>query len=175
MEPQQRIDIIGVGNAMRGDDGIGHEAVRRLRSLLPDSVGVRVVSGDGTLLMDAWQDSDFAVVIDAISTGGQPGTVYRLDAATEHFPSDFFHYSSHAFSLAEAIELARALGTLPPKLIVYGVEGARFESGEGLSPQAEAGVRVVVDRATREVAAYLEEHKSDEDARDRSAAKDGTP
>jgi hydrogenase maturation protease len=174
MEPRPQIDIIGVGNAMRGDDGIGHEAVRRLRSLLPDSIDVRVVVGDGTTIMDAWQHSDFAIVVDAISTDGVPGTVYRLDAETERFPSDFFHYSSHAFSLAEAIEMARALGTLPSRLIVYGVEGSRFESGEGLSPQARAGVQVVVDRVAREVAEFLEEHRSERE-RDPASEKSRTP
>ena len=64
---------------------------------------------------------------------------------------EFFRFSTHAFGLAEAVELARALGRLPPRLIVYGIEGKSFEAGVGLSPEVGAAVQEVVERVLGEL------------------------
>ena len=91
------------------------------------------------------------MLVDAVRSGAPPGTVHRLDARAAPAPTGFFHYSTHAFSVAEAIELARSLNELPPHLIVYGIEGESFAAGEGLSPAVEQAVEVVVERAADEL------------------------
>lgn len=50
-------------------------------------------------------------------------------------PADSFHYSTHTVSVAEAVEMARVMGRLPDRLLIYGIEGADFGSGDGLSPR----------------------------------------
>jgi hydrogenase maturation protease len=154
------IRVLGVGNEMRGDDGIGYVAIRILSEILPSFVKVHSIAGDGAALIDAWCGSDLAIVVDAVSTNGEAGTVYRLDSGEDVLPTDFFHYSTHAFSLAEAVELARALDMLPSKLVVYGVEGGSFDAGVGLTDRASAGVRVVADRIAAEVLEALRVHES---------------
>ena len=84
--------------------------------------------------MEAWQGFQNVIIVDAVSSGAKPGTIFRIDANKEIVPKKFFHYSTHAFSIAEAIELARAMNVLPPKLVVYGIEGANFAAGIDISP-----------------------------------------
>ena len=74
------------------------------------------------------------------------GKVHYLQAAADHIPSDFFKYSSHAFSLAEAVEMARVLDQLPSQLTVYGIEGNDFDHGEGLSPAVLIAIEPLLDR-----------------------------
>lgn len=146
-----RILVIGVGNAYRGDDAVGLLVARRLKEESLDSVMILVESGEGTALMEAWEDAETVILIDAVSSGARPGTVYRLEAHAQPIPTNFFHHSTHAFSVAEAIELTRALNQLPPYLIVYGIEGKDFEAGEGLSPEVQKAAQEVVTRVLQEI------------------------
>lgn len=143
--------IIGVGNDYRGDDAVGLVVARRLRQQAPAGVAVREESGEGTALMEAWKNAAFVILIDAVHSGATPGTIHRFDARAAELPSDFFHYSTHAFSVAEAVELARALGQLPPRLIVYGIEGKNFAAGVGLAAEVETAAQEVAQRILKEV------------------------
>jgi hydrogenase maturation protease len=139
-----RLLIIGVGNAYRRDDAVGLVVARRLRRQVPRSVAVIEASGEGTALIEAWKAADSVIIIDAVHTGAAPGTIHKLDAHSQPIPSHFFHYSTHAFSVAEAIELARALQQLPPSLWIYGIEGSDFAAGQGLSLEVQRAAREVV-------------------------------
>jgi hydrogenase maturation protease len=145
--------IIGVGNSYRSDDGAGIVAAQRLREHAPEGVAVIEQSGEGTALLEAWKGASSVILIDAVHSGAPPGTIHRLDAHAAAIPSRFFHYSSHAFSVAEAVELARALGCLPPQLIVYGIEGENFAAGLGLSAAVERAVAGVASRLLDELCA----------------------
>jgi hydrogenase maturation protease len=120
-----------VGNVYRGDDGIGVAVAERLRD--EPGLEVVVVEQEPTRLLDAWAGADLAVVVDAVSSGAAAGTVHRYDASDRPVPANVFRGSTHAFGVGEAIELARALGRLPARVIVYGVEGEDFAAGETLS------------------------------------------
>ncbi len=146
-----RIVIIGVGNEYRGDDAIGLIAARRLRERLGSQADIRELSGEGAAVIDAMQNANNAIIIDAAESGADPGTVFRYDATSERIPTGHFHYSTHAFSVAEAVETARALGQLPKMVIVYGIEGKSFDYGENLSPGLDDAVEVVVDRILSEL------------------------
>jgi hydrogenase maturation protease len=143
--------IIGLGNEYRRDDAVGLIVARRLREAAPSSVQVLEESGEGTALIESWQDVDTVILIDAVHSGAKPGTIHRLDAHAQPIAKKFFRFSTHAFGLAEAVELARALGRLPPRLIVYGIEGKAFEAGVGLSPEIEAVAQEVVERVLGEL------------------------
>ncbi len=152
---QPRIVIIGVGNEYRSDDGAGITVARRLRALFPAGVTILEESGEGTALMEAWQGAASVTLVDAVRSGAPAGTIHRLDARAAPLPMGFFHYSTHAFSVAEAVELARSLDQLPAHLIVYGIEGANFTAGVELSPVVEQAVEAVVERLSQEVRAVL--------------------
>ena len=146
-----KILLIGVGNEYRHDDGVGRLIARKLKAKHLPNTAVTEESGEGAALMGAWKGVDTVMLFDAVSSGAPPGTIYRLDAHIQPLPQQFFHYSTHAFSVAEAIELARALNQLPPRLIVYGIEGKTFEAGVGISSEVEGAVREVVERVVQEI------------------------
>lgn len=143
--------VIGVGNWYRRDDAVGLVVARRLRAMNLPHVLVKEENGEGVALMEAWHGNERVIIVDAASSGSRPGTVHTLNADSTTIPSAFFHYSSHAFSVAESIELARALKRLPPQLVVYGVEGKNFASGVGLSREvgyaSDTVVRQIVDQS----------------------------
>ena len=129
--------VIGVGNAWAGDDAAGLLVARMVRERAPADVAVIEHEGEPTSLLEEWRGAALAIVVDATSGGGSPGEVRVMDATDAPLPAAFTGTSTHAFGLAEAIELGRALGRLPERLLVVGVEGARFEAG--VEPSAEVG------------------------------------
>ena len=143
--------VIGVGNAFRGDDGIGLIVARRITELALPGVTVLEESGEGVALMEAWGDADQVIVVDAVSSGSEPGTVHRFEATGQPLPALFTGHSTHAFGLAEAIELARQLDRLPDQLVVYGIEGRSFEFDHELSPEVEEAAGVLVRQIAKEI------------------------
>lgn len=142
--------VIGVGNSDRGDDAVGLAVARRIRMAAPRGVTVRELDGDQLALLEAWDDADDVHVVDAVCSGGRPGTVHRLDAA-QPLGACFTHRGTHTFSLADVIELARALDRLPAHLVCHGIEGTAFDLGAPLSQEAEAAVRLVTAEILREL------------------------
>jgi hydrogenase maturation protease len=136
--------VIGLGNEYRGDDAIGRIVARSLKAMARDDVRVVEENGEGAALIEAWKGADFVILVDAVHSGGAAGTIHRFDAVAQPIPGNFFHYSTHAFSLAEAVELARALNQLPRRFVIYGIEGKTFASGVGLSPEVEAAADEVL-------------------------------
>lgn len=134
-----RTVVLGVGNAYRGDDGVGPVVAARVRDLSSD-LEVVTCEQEPTRLLDAWDGADLALVVDAVSSGVAPGTVHRFDATEVPVPTSVFRGSTHALGVGEVIELGRALGRLPGRVLLYGVEGERFGAGEGLSPAVAAVV-----------------------------------
>jgi len=143
--------VLGVGNAYRGDDAVGLVVARRLQEDPLDGVTIVCTAGEGTALLALWQDTDAVVLVDAVWTGARPGTLHRFELSTQPLPALFSRVSTHAFGVAEAIELARALRQLPPALVVYGVEGAIFETGVGFSALVAAAVPQVITQVRQEL------------------------
>lgn len=146
-QPQSLPLIIGIGNEYRCDDAVGLIVARRLKERLADSVKVLEHSGDGAGLMEAWRGAEAVIVIDAVMSGAATGTIHRFDANAHPIPKDAFRCSTHAFGVAGAIELARALGNIPQRLMVYGIEGKNFAAGVGLSAEVERAVDEAAGRA----------------------------
>lgn len=196
--PGRRI-VIGVGNPLRSDDGLGIEIAGRIRTLLAElersikqrhdaeviaaphragpldsapgssesthlpqafehvqeasSIVVHEATGEGVALMELWKPNDRVIIVDAARSFSQPGRIHRFDALIERIPSDFLHYSTHAFGVAEAIEMSRALDRLPGQLVLYGVEGADFSAGSCLSSAVAAVVPDLVKRVLSDLSA----------------------
>jgi hydrogenase maturation protease len=136
--------LIGLGNAWRGDDAAGLVVARRLGGVAHE--------GDAVALLEEWAGAAHAVVVDAAVSGAPPGTVHRFDAARPLPAATLRSSSTHAFGLADAVELARALGRLPARLDVYAIEGAGFALGAPLSPPVGAAVERLVSVLGRSAA-----------------------
>ncbi|HZO60098.1 MAG TPA: hydrogenase maturation protease [Solirubrobacterales bacterium] len=141
--------VIGIGNSWAGDDAAGVLVARALRGNLPEGVALVEHEGEPTALIDAWAGKKLAVVVDATRGGTPPGTLRCFDASSAPLPAAYAGASTHAFTLAQAIELARGVGRLPPRLLVLGIEGAVFEAGAEPLPAVagaiEPAARKVVD------------------------------
>ncbi len=135
--------LIGIGNLDRGDDGAGRAVAKALRETASDDLRVVEHDGEATGLLALLAEVATAVIVDASASGAAPGTVRRFDVAASPLPADSSRMSSHGLGLVDAVELARQLGQLPPRCIVYAIEGGDFRIGALLSPAvAEAVVRV---------------------------------
>ncbi len=139
--------LFAIGNRYRQDDGVGPWMAERLRAA---GLEVQEVGDDLTRLVEGWAGADAAIVLEAVASGSPVGTLHVLEVGATPLPTVWKGFSSHAFGLAEAIELSRTLGTLPRYTTLYGIEGQRFGSGEGLSPE-------VLDTARKLVQAILAE------------------
>lgn len=146
MATRGRLVVIGVGNPDRGDDAAGRMVARRLAGRVSGGIEVRECAGEATELLAAMAGASSAVLIDACLSGAPPGTIHRFDVSRDPMPSSFRAWSSHGFGVAEAVELARALGELPPVCIVYGVEGGCFDSGAAPTSEIAGAVKEVTDR-----------------------------
>ncbi len=132
--------IIGCGNADRGDDAAGILVARRLRELGLDSIEH---AGDGFALLELWHGSDDVVLVDAVLSGAAPGTVSVWEPGSEPLKVQDCGCSTHGFGPAEAIEIGRALGRLPRRIRVYGIEAAQFEPGSTAGPEVLEAVERV--------------------------------
>ena len=144
--------VIGVGNPDRGDDGVGPEVLARLAGRVPERVRLTCLAGaDPAEIMEAWAGSAGAIVVDAMVSGAPPGTIARFDAAAGPLPAGVRLASTHVLGAETAVEMARALGRLPGRLVLYGVEGESFAAGSGLSPVVAAALPAAAERILEEV------------------------
>ena len=149
----QKVLVIGIGNEYRGDDGIGLQIARQIRAKHLHHLTVLESTGDGAALMEAWQGYGRVILVDAISSGAAAGTIVKIDVQEKNIPAKYVQSSTHAFGVAEAIALARAIQRLPPKLFLYGIVGASFHSGKTLSRVVQEAARSIVENIITELEA----------------------
>lgn len=137
--------IIGCGNLDRGDDAAGLLLARRLRALGFERNGVEIVEEPGDILglIDTWPRYKQILIVDASAPNGRPGNIRLWNAGVEPLPEEFFHCSSHALGVREAVELARTLNCLPQSLSIFCIEGKQFAHGAPISLEVERAVEVV--------------------------------
>lgn len=131
---------------MRGDDGVGAVVAARVRGM--PGIGHVIGDGDPFEVAELLSGPHNVLLVDATRGGGDPGAVTVWEPKVSVESRSRVGASTHGFGAESAIELAAALGDLPDRVVVVGVEGAHFE-GEALSPPVAAAV----DRA---VAAVVE-------------------
>ena len=132
--------VIGVGNEWRGDDAIGLIVARHIRELNLPQVEVMECDGEGTRLMECWKAAQCVILIDAVCSGAMPGAIHRFVVHEEPLSANLFPTSTHAFGVAEAIELSKALGHLPPRFVVFGIEGRDFAIGAKCTESVKSAI-----------------------------------
>jgi hydrogenase maturation protease len=147
-----RVVVIGVGNQFRRDDGAGPQLVAGLRQRAPDGVEFLVSDGDPAGIIEAWDGAALAIVVDAVHIDpAAPGRLYRL-ILDRDAPAPYRTVSSHGLGLGEAIGLAQALGRMPSRLIVHGVEAGDLGPGTGLTPAVAAATVRLAAAVLRDLA-----------------------
>ena len=145
--------VIGIGHPERGDDAIGRLVATRLRGRVPDAVTVLDEEGETTRIVERLRGTASAILVDASLSGAAAGTIHRFDVAKDPLPEGRLGLSTHGFGLVEAIELARVLGSLPERCVVYAIEARSFDLGAALSAEVAAAADDVVERVLAETRA----------------------
>lgn len=123
----------------------------RLRGRLPERVAIHEISSDALAILDAWEGADRAILVDAVVSGAEPGTVHRWKGRDLPAASPFRMSSTHALGIVEVFRLGEMLERIPPDVEVIGIEAEQFEMGAPLSAPVEAAVAEVVEMLEREL------------------------
>jgi hydrogenase maturation protease len=155
-----KILILGIGQTLRGDDSAGLEVVKLWQSRHPDcdiQVHVDLSELPGLSLLDYLQGITAAIIVDAVQSSDEPGSVYRLG------PDDLLSFSqeagfAHGWGAAETLHLGR---TLDPQLALVhvtliGIVGKDFSLGAGLSDHVCAALGKAAEMVETEVQYILE-------------------
>jgi hydrogenase maturation protease len=138
---RQPIVIIAIGNTLRRDDGVGPLVLDACRYEPIPGCDLVELDGDSTRVIEAWRDRDLAIVVDAVCTGSEAGTVHDLTIdELADVQAAATATSSHFAGLAEALALGRTLDRLPGTLRVLGIEPGDLKHGFGLSPAVAASM-----------------------------------
>ncbi len=140
--------ILGLGNDLLGDDGVGLVVARMAAPHVPQECEV-VESGEaGLALLELLADFDHAVIIDSIQTGAEPGTIHHLGRETF---AKIVAPSAHYAGLPEVFDLGERIGVkLPTSLTVLAVEVEDpYSFAESLTPKVEKAVPFAVDEVLR--------------------------
>ena len=143
--------VIGIGNEYRSDDGVGILVVRKLRKLNLSNIEIAEEPGDGARIIELWKEQKSVILVDAAQSGSEPGTIYRFEVSKNKIPAKLFKYSSHNFSVPQALEIAKSLNQLPKRVVIYGVEGKEFSDGTDMSPAVKRMSDYVVDLIIEEL------------------------
>ena len=125
----------------------GLAVASRVRAL--GGVEVREIDGDASGLVEAWTGHERVALVDAARSGAHAGALHAYRAEREPLPDTGLRSSTHAFGVADAIELSRALDRLPARLDVYAIEGADFGVGAPLSPPVARAVEALAAKLAR--------------------------
>ena len=144
--------VLGLGNTLHSDDGVGPQAVERLRSDARVPEDVALIEG-GTLgleLLTYIWDCSYLLVLDAVYVGQPPGTLVRMSSQEmQTLPG---HGSVHQLGVADLMVALRVLASRTPEVVLVGVQPASTEWGSELSPAVEAVLPALVDAAVTELA-----------------------
>ena len=144
--------VLGIGNILLQDEGLGIHALERLTQDYVLPPGVRGMDGGvmGLDLLPYLEESAALLLIDAVQTGQPPGTLIRLEG--EAIPATLaLKMSMHQAGLQELLATSQLQGTLPSKVVLWGMEPANIDWGLGLSAPVVAGLDALVRAVVREL------------------------
>jgi hydrogenase maturation protease len=146
MSEPRRLLVLGLGNVLLGDDGIGAAAIALLLDRYRAPRNARVLDG-GTLglsLLPYLEEADDVILVDAIADDSEPGTFVRLDG--DHVaPAAATRLSPHQIGVSDLLDGARWLGRYPARLVLLGLVPDTMDLVVGLSPQVAPSLPALVD------------------------------
>jgi hydrogenase maturation protease len=161
MSAKRRVLVAGVGNVLQGDDGFGVKVAQRLAEHADLPPGVTVIEvgiGGMGLVQELFEGYDVLIVADAVDRGGEPGTVYLLEAAVPNLTELPFEQREdyladmHLATPSKVFVMAKALGVLPPSVYILGCQPAVTDDLIlGLSEAVERAVERSVERLLEEI------------------------
>jgi hydrogenase maturation protease len=147
--------VIGLGNPLMGDDGLGLAALSQLRAHWTFEPSVTLVDGGtwGLTLLPLIEDAEHVLLLDAVNIGAPPGAPVRLDRI--ELPRVLAtKLSPHQIDLRDVLALAELRGTMPPSIVAIGLQPAEITMRTSLSAVVAAGLPGMTERALDELAAW---------------------
>ena len=140
-----RTRVIGIGNPLRGDDGVGPAVVEMLEGLaMPPDVDLIDGGEAGLGLVGLMEGADRVVLIDAAEMREEPGVCRLFDLSEVLIDDDDPGCSIHHARTGSALRMANALGCLPPEVKIVGVQPKRMDWGVGLSSEVSRGLPLIL-------------------------------
>jgi hydrogenase maturation protease len=147
-----RTVVLGVGNLVMSDEGLGVRCVERLQAsgALPPEVAIIDGGTSTNELLGELEDLDLLVIVDAVAGGGAPGTLVRLEG--DRIPAAFSNkLSPHQHGINDLLATLQFLGRAPARVVVLGAVPGRIALGLELSPEVEAALPALAARVVAEV------------------------
>ena len=145
-QPPPHAVVVGFGNILLKDDGIGVHVIQNMDSLLGKSArDYRLIDG-GTcpdVLLHLPEEMNTLIVVDAVKGGGEPGTIYQFCPDDIEFKGASLT-SLHQLGLREGLESMKLLGKYPERVIIIGIEAKKIDWGLQLSPELEKAIPKVI-------------------------------
>jgi hydrogenase maturation protease len=152
------LKVIGLGNILRGDDGIGPVIIQKLEEKKSsESIKLCDVGSDAFMILDQLLEPGPVLVIDCAKMNKEPGSLTRISIREKGIVPANVGVSLHGFSLAEIWQMARAIGC-PDDLIIIGVEPKRLSFNSGLSAEVENTIPTIIDLVLKEAKKYAEKN-----------------
>lgn len=165
--------VLGLGNVLCGDDGVGVAAVARIqrRFRIPSAVAVEDGGTLGLALLARLQGVRDLILVDAVEIGAPAGTLVRL-AGEAVGPAVRDRLSPHQVGVADLLEAARLIDVSPDRVVLLGVVPATTELGLGCTPAVRDAVPALVEAVVDELArlGHVLESKTDAASRPPSVA-----
>ena len=150
-----KLAVIGIGQSLRGDDAAGLEAIRQWKEKFPKTASrpeVQIEASElpGLALLDLLNNVTAAILVDAVQSTNEPGTIHRLsEDELASFTSD--SKSAHGWGVAETLRLGNQLMTAHPKIRIVGINSEQVEMGAGLSEAVKEALPKVCEAIEEEV------------------------
>ncbi|MEW6067005.1 MAG: HyaD/HybD family hydrogenase maturation endopeptidase [Nitrospirota bacterium] len=147
----QKIIILGVGNILLSDEGVGvHVANELMKMDLPPDVSVVEGGTDGFYLMNVITEAERLIVIDAVKGGEPPGSIYRFNVKDVKACPPGFKTSVHQIGILEVINLSELIGKTPHTTVI-GVEPKSIDMGMELSPEIKSKIPRIIELIKEEI------------------------
>lgn len=143
------IIIVGVGNPYRGDDGAGWAVIDGLKKRLNSNIELLKQKGDIAEIIDIFSTHPCVYLVDACSSQAVHSW-QRIDVLVQPIQEKHSLTSTHGFSIAQAVSLAKNLGQLPNKLILYAINGDHYAMSDVLSPSVKQSIDHVINEILNE-------------------------
>ena len=146
----KRTVVIGVGNLLQKDEGIGIHAVKALQKMqLPDNVTI-IDGGTSPDILACTRGGDKLIIVDAARAGGEPGAIYRFQ------PDDLIAergaaVSVHELGVPQNLRLMLLSGNEPSEVVIIGIEPKEIEWGIELSPELEMKIPEIISVVLKEI------------------------
>jgi hydrogenase maturation protease len=151
LSPPQNIVILGIGNILLSDEGVGVHVANELAKMdLPPDVTVVEGGTDGFRLLNVITEADRLIVIDAVKGGAEPASIYRFDVGEVRNCPSGFKTSVHQIGILEVIDMSGLIGKTPFTTVI-GIEPRCLDMAMELSPEVREKVPKIIELVLEEL------------------------